>query len=301
MAKLICTRGIPSSGKSTWAKKWVAEDPENRVRVNRDDLRFMLFGMYWGLTFEQEGDVTKAERALVESFLRSGKDVVVDATHLRPKYITEWKKISDKLGAELEIEEFYIDLAEAVSRDLNRDRVVGAKVITNMYSKFLPKGKFIPVVFTEDPDPARPYTPDETLPTAIIVDVDGTVARMNGRGPYEEDKVSTDLPIQPIIDLVTTLRSTVNEVIWMSGRTDACRLDTIDWLATHAFATSWDPIFMRKAGDTRPDFITKAELFDTHVRDNYNVVPVVDDRASVVNMWRNELGITTLQVADGNF
>lgn len=301
MAKLICTRGIPSSGKSTWAKKWVAEDPENRVRVNRDDLRFMLFGMYWGLTYQQEGDVTKAERALVETYLRSGKDVVVDATHLRPKYITEWKKIADKLGVELEIEEFYIDLAEAVSRDLNRERVVGAKVIANMYSKFMPKGKFIPVVSTEAPAPARLYIPDESLPSAIIVDVDGTVARMNGRGPFEEDKVFSDLPIQPIIDLVTTLRPTVDEVIWMSGRTDGCRFDTTGWLASHVGNSTWDPVFMRKAGDTRPDFITKAELFDTHVRDNYNVKLVVDDRASVIDMWRNQLGITTLQVADGDF
>jgi predicted kinase len=42
MGKLILTRGVPASGKSTWAKAWVEEDPLNRVRVNRDNLRWTL-------------------------------------------------------------------------------------------------------------------------------------------------------------------------------------------------------------------------------------------------------------------
>lgn len=34
MSKLIICRGIPASGKSTWA--------EHRVRINQDDIRLML-------------------------------------------------------------------------------------------------------------------------------------------------------------------------------------------------------------------------------------------------------------------
>ena len=41
MSKLIITRGLPASGKSTWAKQWVLEDPEHRVRINQDDIRLM--------------------------------------------------------------------------------------------------------------------------------------------------------------------------------------------------------------------------------------------------------------------
>ena len=40
--KIILTRGIPGSGKSTWAKAWVAESPETRIRLNWDDMRNML-------------------------------------------------------------------------------------------------------------------------------------------------------------------------------------------------------------------------------------------------------------------
>lgn len=46
MNKIILCQGIQGSGKSTWAKAWVKEDSEHRVRLNYDDLRNML-GVYW--------------------------------------------------------------------------------------------------------------------------------------------------------------------------------------------------------------------------------------------------------------
>lgn len=46
MSKIILCRGIQGSGKTTWAKQWVLEDPEHRVRFNNDDIRNML-GKYW--------------------------------------------------------------------------------------------------------------------------------------------------------------------------------------------------------------------------------------------------------------
>ena len=41
MKKIILTRGIPASGKSTWAKQKALKNPEHSVRINRDDLRNM--------------------------------------------------------------------------------------------------------------------------------------------------------------------------------------------------------------------------------------------------------------------
>lgn len=46
MNKVIICRGIQGSGKSTWAKQWVKEDPNHRIRINQDDFRNM-FGVYW--------------------------------------------------------------------------------------------------------------------------------------------------------------------------------------------------------------------------------------------------------------
>lgn len=42
MNRLIICRGLPASGKTTWAKEWVMKDPGNRVRINLDDIRSML-------------------------------------------------------------------------------------------------------------------------------------------------------------------------------------------------------------------------------------------------------------------
>jgi adenylate cyclase class IV len=57
---------------------------------------------------------------------------------------------------------------------------------------------------------------------------------------------------------------------------------------------------MRKTGDNRPDNIVKKEIFDSNIKNNYYIEFVLDDRNKVVKMWR-ELGLTCLQVADGNF
>lgn len=79
MSKLIICRGIPASGKSTWAKQWVLEDPEHRVRINQDDICNML-GKYWVPSREKLVQHIQ-EEALIEALLR-GYDIVIDNTNL---------------------------------------------------------------------------------------------------------------------------------------------------------------------------------------------------------------------------
>ena len=122
MTTLHITRGIPSSGKTTWAKKWVSEDPDTRIRVNRDDLRMMSFGRAGRLTHEQESMITSMSRMSVKNALTNGIDVVVDDMHLRPKYIQEWVNLCSALDADWEIHEFPITVEEAIGRDQGVDR-----------------------------------------------------------------------------------------------------------------------------------------------------------------------------------
>jgi hypothetical protein len=145
---------------------------------------------------------------------------------------------------------------------------------------------------------------DSTKIDAIIVDVDGTVALMNppesmyGRTPFEWDKVKLDSPNQPIIDLVQILRDTGLKVMVVTGRDGVALNDTKAWLTSHGVV--YDAIFIRPEGDYRPDTEIKKEIYDNHIKDTYNIKYVIDDRKKVVEMWR-ELGLTVLQVADGNF
>ena len=42
MKTLYIYQGIQGSGKSTRARQFVLEDPDNRIRVNRDEIRLMI-------------------------------------------------------------------------------------------------------------------------------------------------------------------------------------------------------------------------------------------------------------------
>ena len=148
MPALIVTRGLPGSGKSTWAKSWIAENPVQRVRVNRDNLRYEFYGRYNGLTFEQEERITRHQRARVAAALRLGNDVVVDDTHLRNLYVRQWEQISRREGARLFVRDFPIDVHTAIARDAARTRTVGADVIISLAEKFTDDGT--PQPFTSD-------------------------------------------------------------------------------------------------------------------------------------------------------
>lgn len=296
MAKLILTRGIPASGKSTWAKAWVQEDPQNRVRVNRDDLRRMLYGgTETLLTWHQEQNVSAVEKAIAKVALDKGKDVVVDAMNLRAKWVREWLA----LGYPVEFRDFEVGLEEALDRNELRGAPLPGDVIIKSYHRLTNDGKL-----PEPPSEPRPsvekYEPDWSLPLAILVDVDGTLAHIpdGGRSPYDYTRVSDDTVDQHVRHTVNELAGSGHTIIVMSGREDSCRADTEAWLNEHGVV--WDRLYMRAAGDTRKDATVKAELFDRHIRGAFNVAAVLDDRNQVVRMWR-DLGLKTFQVAEGAF
>ena len=58
---------------------------------------------------------------------------------------------------------------------------------------------------------------------------------------------------------------------------------------------------MRTEWDFRQDYEIKKEIYENEIKDKYDVKYVFEDRDQVVNMYRNELWLTTLQVGNGNF
>jgi hypothetical protein len=131
-------------------------------------------------------------------------------------------------------------------------------------------------------------------PTAIIVDIDGTLAHMSGRSPYDYSKVSEDA----LDTIIAGITRRYKHVIVMSGRPEACRVATEKWLCKHD--VRFDGLFMRPDGDKRSDVVVKRELYRQFVEPNYSIDFVLDDRNRVVEMWRDN-GLKCLQVADGNF
>lgn len=135
MSKLIITRGIPASGKSTWAKQWVLEDPEHRVRINQDDIRLML-GKYWIPSREKLVQEIQFD-AIVESLCRKF-DVVIDNTNLDKKVLEKFDRLIKTFeDYEIEYKDFFdTPLSVCIERDKTRDVQVTEKVIRNFYNNY---------------------------------------------------------------------------------------------------------------------------------------------------------------------
>ena len=138
MNKLIITRGLPASGKSTWAKQWVLEDPEHRVRINQDDIRLML-GKYWVPSREKLVQEIQFD-AIVEALSREF-DVVIDNTNLNKKVLDQFNRLIKTFeDYEIEYKDFFdTPLSVCIERDKNRDLQVTEKVIRSFYNNYKDK------------------------------------------------------------------------------------------------------------------------------------------------------------------
>jgi len=146
-------------------------------------------------------------------------------------------------------------------------------------------------------------------PPLVIFDLDGTLADIEHRLHYVARKpkrwdrffraCTDDAPNRPVIELAQTLRDAGWEIWIWSGRSDAVRQQTEAWLADHvAFAA---PLRMRRDGDHQADITLKESwLLGLAAADRARLRFIVDDRASVVAMWRSH-GLTCLQCAEGDF
>ena len=149
--KIIILRGLQGSGKSTWAKKWVNENPEHRLRFNRDDIRNML-GKYW--VPSRESLIDSMYWNLLEQAASSGYDIVIDNMNLNEKYIDEVNTFIEETNLwleqaladfkyEVEIKDFFhVPLQTCIDRDAQRENPIGERVIKNTFNKY--KDKIIP-------------------------------------------------------------------------------------------------------------------------------------------------------------
>ena len=151
-------------------------------------------------------------------------------------------------------------------------------------------------------DPREYVEQDESLPEAIIVDIDGTMSLADGRNIFDNTLIHTDRVNFPVQWLVKLLHDNGIEIIFLTGRegTEECALETDKWLKEHSGLKSYS-LVMRKAGDYRKDAIVKTELYNERIKDKFNVRFVLDDRDSVINMWRRNLKLPCFQVYYGDF
>jgi predicted kinase len=136
MLELVINRGVPGSGKSTFAKKWVLEG--RRARVNRDDIRMQLYGVEFGPPIE-EATVTDVQYSMIRSLLSRGVSVIVDDCNISQRYITAFTKIGNEFNANVSVNTVEVSLGTALERNRKRrdegGRFVPENVIIDMYNK----------------------------------------------------------------------------------------------------------------------------------------------------------------------
>ena len=138
MSKIILCRGIQGSGKTTWAKQWVLEDPEHRVRFNNDDIRNML-GKYW--VPSREHLVSDIKKDFMVSAMEFGYDIVIDNMNLNSKEVEYYENLVDStLGYincySLEYKDFFTSLEICIERDSKRENPIGEEVIRKTYERY---------------------------------------------------------------------------------------------------------------------------------------------------------------------
>jgi len=194
MKTVTILRGLPASGKSTYAKDLVKANPGMYKRINRDDMREMLDGYHFSKTNEKF--VKRLRDWLIVEALRDGKHVIVDDTNLSQKNIN---RINDLVSGyrkqtghqvTVEVKEFTIELQEAIQRDAKRKRPVGRRQIEKLHRQF-----YAPA----DKKGRGPYymEQDKALPKAIICDIDGTLAIIEGRSPFDATLCEQDALNEP--------------------------------------------------------------------------------------------------------
>ena len=272
------TKGLPASGKTTWAREEVRRLNGATIVVCRDDLRNMLHDSKFSNT--REDLVITTQISIANEALSRGLNVIIAETNLNPKTMDRLlREFTPK--ATIIIKDFTdVPYEVCIERDAKRINSVGKKVILDMYERYLRP---------------KPVVQDTKLEPAVIFDIDGTLAKMNGRGPFEWTKVATDLPNKSIINLLNHFRDTGYVTIIFSGRDSICRQLTEHWLADNGVL--YDELYMRAINENRKDSIIKEELFFQHVFGVYNIEYVVDDRLQVCRMW-DKLGLTLLRVGN---
>lgn len=145
-----------------------------------------------------------------------------------------------------------------------------------------------------------------------ICDIDGTIAdighrlhfiKRQGKKDHESfyQACDKDKRKDDIYEVINRIQSSpYNPIIYVTGRPERVRYKTLTWLTENNFWVDDDNLYMRKEKDYRSDVEVKREIYETYIKDKYQVIAVFDDRDSVVQLWRS-LGLTCLQVQKGDY
>ncbi len=291
MSKMYIMVGLPASGKTTKALELI-KSMGNVVRLNKDSMRTMLHGDVF--SGRNEGLTRDAVRALAEMFLKKKINVIIDDTNLNPGTMQSWKDLAKDLATVEIVDMTDVPVEECVFRDAQREKMVGGTVIKNMALRYGLK------TFSHG--------------SVVLCDIDGTIADTTHRLHYvtkpegasddwKKDwkgffsKMADDPVRQDVQKILIDLYNRGHTIIFLSARPDSYRDVTLKWLADKTLSFAYT-LIMRQSHDKRPDTEVKADMLNLHFPDKGVIHTIIDDRPSVIRMWK-EMGINVVDVGKG--
>lgn len=328
----IVTIGAPGSGKSTYARK-LQESDSRYVILERDIMREEVCNeegiipesynsesdnfhtMYYNIDEGIRDNIEKLVSLNVQEKIQEHDYIILSNTNLTEKNRSAQHNnlINNKFTVIYKV--FNPNIYDLLYQNSIRKNIVNENVVFDMYLKLQHSKEhllnFDNLEFVIDHETHEQSFHDSNERTCIICDLDGTIAHVkkdksgnNSRSHFNMSKVHEDEFDDIIFSMVLALhRRYDSDIIFLTGRSADCFTRTIEWLDYYLgpFGMSFQKgdyqLYSRNNHDYSKDFKIKRELFNTFIKDKYEVLAVFDDRPVCVDLW-NDLGLKTIAVAD---
>lgn len=143
---------------------------------------------------------------------------------------------------------------------------------------------------------------------AEIFDLDGTLCDVRSIRHYVTGKKknfhafhreSVNCPPNPeVVEALNTAHKNGRAILIVTARSFDFAMHSMYWLSLNNI--KYDQMYMRRAKDSRPDYIVKKEILKIIKRDGYEPVKAYDDNPNVWDVWE-EAGIETVRVEGFGF
>ena len=142
---------------------------------------------------------------------------------------------------------------------------------------------------------------------AILIDLDGTVCDSEHMHLHPEEIARNEWnwfeqlirhgKVFPFAKIIVQSLSQYYFPIFVTARESSRREPTECWIEDNLELEEYQ-VYMRPIGTSVPTAEYKAYVYETFIKDNYEIVVALDDNPTCIALW-NSLNIPTLQVCAG--